>query len=267
MSSLDNLVFPVLPQPDTDKLLANLQAKQTPRAHAHLHPRLVSPHLPSVPLPETSISGVSTNSGQCVSAPVNIIKDTQVIKSPHQLKLLKIQRTNFQPSIGEDFQATLPDMRARSPLEDFKYGVVPHETLMWSPNLDKFSESQFEAFLKLSTSSAVRDNRNNVENALYTLLQCNGSISRATQRLLGFVKQEDATSRSSEWSAEDVDMFYEALCKHKKDFSKIAADLPNKSIKDCVEFYYLWKNICREESQSFKSIINDNSADADILAI
>lgn len=58
------------------------------------------------------------------------------------------------------------------------------------------------------------------------------------------------------WTTEEVDLFYVALCKHKKDFSKISGELRNKSTQDCVEFYYMWKNLCREESQSFKNIIN-----------
>ena len=140
---------------------------------------------------------------------------------------------------------------------------------MWSPHLDNFSETQFETFLKLASSSAVKDSGNNVESALSLLLQCNGSIIKATQRLLGFIKLEDSSPLPKNWTAEEVDMFYEALCKHKKDFAKISGDLPNKTSKDCVEFYYLWKNICREESQSFKSIINDSSEEIreDVLAI
>ena len=96
-----------------------------------------------------------------------------------------------------------------------------------------------------------------------------GLVTSRVQQLLAATDSAE-TSRSRDWSAEEVDMFYEALCKHKKDFVKISGDFPNKSIKDCVEFYYLWKNICREESQSFKSIINDHSEEvdsADILAI
>ena len=140
---------------------------------------------------------------------------------------------------------------------------------MWSPDIDKFSETQFQTYLKLASSSAVKDNGNNVESALSILLQCNGSIIQATQRLLGFIKIEDSSPLPKNWTADEVDMFYEALCKHKKDFSKISGDLPNKTSKDCVEFYYLWKNICREESQSFKSIINDSSDEisSDVLAI
>jgi len=305
ISSLDNLVFPVLPQPDTDKLLANLQAKQPSPPLSHHMTTLNtflpdSPHLPNVPLPDkrcgsssivTTASLANSRLQLQLSSPVNtsIIKDTSSItpvKSAHQQKLLKIQRTDFQPSIGDDFQAVLPEVIS-SRAEDVKYGLTPLDTLMWSPDLDsELSEPQLEAYLKLASSSAVKDNGNNVENALYTLLLCNGSISRASQRLLGFMKLEDdlysssalsspsmmsspVKSSSRDWTAEEVDMFYEALCKHKKDFAKISGDFPNKSIKDCVEFYYLWKNICREESQSFKSIISDNSdeIDSDILAI
>ena len=58
------------------------------------------------------------------------------------------------------------------------------------------------------------------------------------------------------WSPEEVDLFYEALCRNRKDFRRIAADIPGKSSRECVEFYYAWKNLCREESQSFKGIIN-----------
>ena len=111
-----------------------------------------------------------------------------------------------------------------------------------------------------------------METGLHVLLLAGGDLSAASARLLGHTKLEDSLSSplSRNWTAAELDMFYEALCKHKKDFVKISGDLPNKSIKDCVEFYYLWKNICREESQSFKSIINDNSDEvnsSDILAI
>ena len=249
ISSLDNPVYPVLPQPDTLKLLANLQNK-APQ---------ISNLLPSIPLPNDRYVNVIS--------PVNNIKETQV-KSvhSHQHKLLKIQRTNFQPSIGEQFQATLPE--CKNSCEDTKYGILLKETLMWSPRVDKFPDTHLEAYLKLASSSAVKEYGNNDEHALSILLQCNGNIIRAAQSLLGFTKIEESTINKT-WTAEEVDMFYEALCKHRKDFAKISGDLPNKSTKDCVDFYYLWKNICLEESQSFKSIINATSdnLDSDLLAI
>jgi len=244
ISSLDNLVFPQLPQPDTDSLLANLQSKQ--QAGGEL-----SPLLPDAPLPD-----------QRLQPPPHL----------HHNKLLKINRTNFQPSLGSEHQAVLPALRSRP--EEFRQLGPSHqyETQMWSPHIDHhFSQTQFETYLKLASSSAVKDSANNLENALSILLQCNGSIIKATQRLLGFIKVEENSSSPlpKYWTAEEVDMFYEALCKHKKDFAKISGDLPNKTSQDCVEFYYLWKNICREESQSFKSIINDSSEEISsaVLAI
>ena len=242
ISSLDNLVFPVLPVPDTSKLLANLRAKQQGQISSCILP--ASP-LPNVPLP---------------SNPVNNIKTETQVKSAHLNNLLKInQRKDFSVGIGSSFQATLPPFRTMA--EDSKYGTIPQETLMWSHRVEMFPESQLDSYLKLASSSAVKNYGNSAEHALYILLQCNGNIIKATQALLSSTKLEDRLSRPS-WTAEEVDMFYEALCKHKKDFSKIAADLPNKSTKDCVEFYYLWKNICREESESFKSIINTSTNDA-----
>ena len=282
LSCVDNLVFPVLPQPDTSALLAGLQAKQ-PRLSAPLPaaPLQLAAHLPSVPLPETSLAPapapgpLTPSPSLCLSSPgpgsaISNYKDTTQVKSAHQ-QLLKIQesRTNFQPSIGKEFQAELPELRTRS--EDDKYGVTTGDSLLWSPDLDTISEAELDAFLRLASSSAVRDSGSCVETGLAVLLQTGGNLAAATQQLLAATDSDSPeTSRSRDWSAEEVDMFYEALCKHKKDFVKISGDFPNKSIKDCVEFYYLWKNICREESQSFKSIINDHSDEvdsADILAI
>ena len=51
-----------------------------------------------------------------------------------------------------------------------------------------------------------------------------------------------------------MDLFYEGLVKHHKNFFKISSDIKTKSTKECVEFYYLWKNVCQEEAQSFKNI-------------
>lgn len=46
-----------------------------------------------------------------------------------------------------------------------------------------------------------------------------------------------------EWSAEEKEIFLEQWCAHPKDFAKIAAKIPDKSVKECIEFYYLNKNL------------------------
>ena len=65
---------------------------------------------------------------------------------------------------------------------------------------------------------------------------------------------------SSLWSEAEVNGFYECLLRHHKNFSRISSDLGTKSAKECVEYYYLWKNVCKEEARSFKNIFNSTSA-------
>ena len=70
------------------------------------------------------------------------------------------------------------------------------------------------------------------------------------------------SSSSSVWSEAEVNGFYECLLRHHKNFSRISSDLGTKSVRECVEYYYLWKNVCKEEARSFKNIFNSTSATA-----
>ena len=70
-------------------------------------------------------------------------------------------------------------------------------------------------------------------------------------------------SRSRErrpWSDEEVAGFYEGLVRHHKNFPGIAADVGTRTAAECVEYYYLWKNLCREESRSFKAVFAASAA-------
>uniref|UniRef100_A0A0N5AUV2 Metastasis-associated protein MTA3 n=1 Tax=Syphacia muris TaxID=451379 RepID=A0A0N5AUV2_9BILA len=49
-----------------------------------------------------------------------------------------------------------------------------------------------------------------------------------------------------EWSAAEANLFEEAIDKYQKDFNDIRADfLPWKSIRDIIEYYYMWKTTNR----------------------
>ncbi len=62
--------------------------------------------------------------------------------------------------------------------------------------------------------------------------------------------------KSLPWTEVEVNGFYEGLVKYRKNFAKISQQIGTKTVKECVEFYYLWKNFCHDESSSFKSIFN-----------
>ena len=68
-------------------------------------------------------------------------------------------------------------------------------------------------------------------------------------------------SQTCPWTELEVNAFYEGLVKYKKDFVKISQLIGTRTVKECVDFYYLWKNFCRDESTSFKSIFFCNSKD------
>uniref|UniRef100_A0A1I7WYZ1 SANT domain-containing protein n=1 Tax=Heterorhabditis bacteriophora TaxID=37862 RepID=A0A1I7WYZ1_HETBA len=56
-----------------------------------------------------------------------------------------------------------------------------------------------------------------------------------------------------EWSAAEANLFEEAMEKYGKDFSDVRSDfLPWKSIRDIVEYYYMWKTTNRYVEQKKK---------------
>ena len=239
ISSLDNLVFPVLPQPDTSKLLANLQSKQ-----AQIAGFLPAQPLPNVPLP----------SSKCFSP----VKPTEThVKSAHIHNLLKVDKQHKykEPRLGSEYQAEMPNLETRR--SEDKYGILSRETLMWSSSTAaNLPSPQVDTFLRFCSSAAVSAVLT-AEDAMQVLNRHQGDAWRASQEVMAYPWTKTDSAPAS-WSPDQVDMFYEALCKHKKNFVRISGDIPGKTVKDCVEFYYSWKNLCREESQSFKPIINSS---------
>lgn len=60
--------------------------------------------------------------------------------------------------------------------------------------------------------------------------------------------------KSLRWTELEVNAFYEGLVKFRKDFKQVSGQVGSKTTKECVEFYYFWKNFCRDEVLNFKSI-------------
>ena len=62
----------------------------------------------------------------------------------------------------------------------------------------------------------------------------------------GFVKdpvaEHDKFRNRLVWTTAEIQIFLERYLLHPRDFKKIAAYLPSKSIKDVIEFYYLHRN-------------------------
>ena len=101
----------------------------------------------------------------------------------------------------------------------------------------------------------VNGGSHNEELALELLHKHSGDSKLALKDLLKpSIQSPSKVRHSSKWFESEVDLFYEGLVKYHKNFHKISSDIKTKSTKECIEFYYLWKNVCQEEAQSFKNI-------------
>uniref|UniRef100_A0A6G1SLK5 Zinc finger protein 541 n=1 Tax=Aceria tosichella TaxID=561515 RepID=A0A6G1SLK5_9ACAR len=109
--------------------------------------------------------------------------------------------------------------------------------LIWAPDvIENVSSLELDLYLKFASTACIPGGGCNVEEALDVLYKCHGDIKEATKKLLMRETKEVAI-----WTLEEVQMFEHLFRKRPKDFISISKDLKTKSLKNCVEFYYLWK--------------------------
>ena len=217
-----------------------------------------------------------------------------VKSNPHQM--LKVDNESDKtPKVGTDFQADIPMFVGDSEqLDD------DQDLLLWNPDT-LIDDVNIDEFLMLASSCAVPLGSHNEELALGLLQKHDGKVSEAVHDLLtrpsrrslqlnvdDHIEDDDdddadiqdaefdddsensdpemetvdhTGSQTCPWTELEVNAFYEGLVKYKKDFVKISQLIGTRTVKECVDFYYLWKNFCRDESTSFKSIFFCNSKD------
>lgn len=201
------------------------------------------------------------------------------------LNLLKVDESaDKTPKIGDNHQASIPDLLHL----DLSELSTEEQAPLWQPETAEcLSDVELNQYLLLASSCVVSGGSHNEEVALEILQKHEGHVQNALQELLSsydmtgnadedslslFSSQESdseddhcllttppppsTSTKTKPWQPFEVDLFYEGLVRYHKDFNKVSKHVGSKSVKDCVEFYYLWKNICFEESQSFKSLFS-----------
>ena len=120
-----------------------------------------------------------------------------------------------------------------------------------------------QSYLRIASSCLLPGGSRNEELALETLTKHGGNVHMALRALMASSSaMQSPSSQSSAWTEAEVNGFYECLLRHHKNFARISSDLGTKSAAECVEYYYLWKNVCKEEARSFKNIFNSAAAAA-----
>ncbi|KAF4517294.1 hypothetical protein B566_EDAN008628 [Ephemera danica] len=145
------------------------------------------------------------------------------------------------------------------------------ETLVWTPNhqltdrqIDQFlvisrsvgtfaraldcSSSVKQPSLHMSAAAASRDIT--LFHAMDTLHKHVYSAADAISSLVPSTGPVLCRDEMEEWSASEANLFEEALEKYGKDFNDIRQDfLPWKTLKNIIEYYYMWKTTDRYVQQ------------------
>ena len=226
-------------------------------------------------LPATHIRGKCSvtllNETECLSSYLNQ-EDCffyTLVYDPQQ-KTLLADRGEIR--VGSRFQAEVPGKPLDDPVEEDGRDLSTLEVLEYDPKLNHLTETEIDQFLTLAKSvgtfaraldhsssvkqpslhmSAATASRDiTVAHAMKTLHSCNYDIGRAVLALVPPSGPVLCRDEMEDWSASEANLFEEALEKYGKDFGDIRQDfLPWKTMKNLVEYYYMWKTTDRYVQQ------------------
>ncbi|CAH0550552.1 unnamed protein product [Brassicogethes aeneus] len=185
-----------------------------------------------------------------------------------------IPETDSTPhiNVGPKFQCNIPVFQS---VPDRLSPVPKHEDLLWDPGINNCSDSEVEIYLDFACCAAVPGGGRNKEYAMHLLHMCGGNIHDAMLRLMQPSPNLPADhpllcyhyTESDKWSSTETDVFHKAVAKYDKDFHSISKEIKSKSVKQCIQFYYVWKKVCTDEYRKLKLIRekknNKNSDDMD----
>jgi metastasis-associated protein MTA len=185
-----------------------------------------------------------------------------LVFDPHQ-KTLLADRGNIR--IGGEFQAAVPAVTNKSGREEAL------EELVWRPDsgleddkVDQFiiisrsvgtfaraldcSSSVKQPSLHMSAAAASRDIT--VMHAYQALHGHDYNIGKALASLVPATGPVLCRDEMEDWSSAEANLFEEAIEKYGKDFNGIKKDfLPWKSMRNIIEYFFMWKTTDRYVQQ------------------
>ncbi|XP_076267674.1 uncharacterized protein LOC143200833 isoform X3 [Rhynchophorus ferrugineus] len=162
-------------------------------------------------------------------------------------------------NIGLQYQCSIPSYksvpRRTSP-------EPAYEDLLWDPGIGMCTDSEVDMYLEFACCAAIPGGGRNKEYAMHLLHMCSGNIHEAMLRLMQPSPSLPADhpllaysySESDKWTSAETELFHRCLMKHDKDFNKISEEIKTKTVKQCVQFYYVWKKVCADEYSRLKAI-------------
>ncbi|XP_065894446.1 REST corepressor 1-like isoform X2 [Dysidea avara] len=159
--------------------------------------------------------------------------------------------------IGEEYQAAIPDQEEDN--FDEQPSISRPSLLLWKPT-PSISDHDLDEYLRIAESSY----NYTIEQALGMLFWHEYDIKKALDDMPNFKAYQE------EWTMEEKVVFERAFHMHGKNFHRLKAFLPNKSINNLVKHYYTqWKrsylqvsllDLRAQDRQKKESIQNSPSA-------
>ncbi|KAK6025623.1 Myb-like DNA-binding domain protein [Ostertagia ostertagi] len=166
-------------------------------------------------------------------------------------------------NIGREYQARVRKWNDRKIHESELEAIEDRDEMVFSPDvLRDIEKDQIEAFELLACSQAIPRPGKNKELALHLLMENKGNIEAAVADLLRSdtldweqyqVIYGSNYVDSAGWTPEEVNAFQDAIYKTEKDFHQVAQELPSKTVRECVEFYYTWKKACPDDYRKLRN--------------
>ncbi|KAL7057136.1 hypothetical protein AAHC03_019478 [Spirometra sp. Aus1] len=165
-------------------------------------------------------------------------------------------------NIGPAYQADLPDY-TNEPDPTRRGDSRCWEILLWDPKNfndgDAKSQEALSRLMTIACSPAVRTCGLNMEYTFHLLCKFKGNMEQSLRALLqeSFIVLDNVYAETTPWCTEEIGRFQYALRRHEKDFHRVSKELQaygmDKSVKACVEFYYVWKRMnTRREVNRFR---------------
>ncbi|XP_077567393.1 mitotic deacetylase associated SANT domain protein a isoform X2 [Stigmatopora nigra] len=183
------------------------------------------------------------------TAPRSLLRSTSSDITPPVLPLITdATPVSLEPriNIGKQFQAEIPELR-----QPHSAQFDPHKAdLVWVPLQDSHeTDPPVENLMKMACCSVLVGGGTNQELALHCLHESGGDFIVTIRRLLhqdpifpeGHHLADYHYAGSDRWSTEEKQYFNKGMSAYSKDFILVQKLVQNKTVAQCVEFYYTYK--------------------------
>ncbi|RWS30982.1 zinc finger protein 541-like protein, partial [Leptotrombidium deliense] len=184
---------------------------------------------------------------------------TVTVQTPYE-DYIFVEEVQPHVNIGECFQARIPRY---NPNREYR---KTNDVKVWDPcilTIDEHKEDDLNKLIEFGCSGCCVGGGRNEEFVHHLFYMFHGDFEKCLLYLMKpfqiKLKQQEYLNNykyneTSKWNRNEIELYYQALIQAHKDFHAIAKIVSTKSVKECVEFYYLWKKVCPEEYKRLRII-------------